>query len=628
NLESIASLPSIGLGSSAFIALARHAPRNRQAFQKFSRILTRMSRAPIPSTTPEPTDDPDDPLNVIALVFEALTASIAAEFLRSSTLPGGSPYSEETNALVLKIMPYLSNCMSYFATHIIIPGREPEFRHNFAQLSATLLAGVADSAEIHFGVYREIISLPAPQELRSEGNTLFLSCILPVLLFDDTSSSPASREEVVFHCFRVLGCLVSVDFSLLPPQVKELYNAVKAETEALVDLFQSSVILNIGRLRAVNLQTSRPEYYRIINYLATAYRGIFFFFAVRGILCRLMDNDHVRWTCEMLCAISKSKQLRQFVVIAPLPMSFGKNSGAGLLTMSNACVDIGAKHLDRLIIVFGPAVAQQVFKEGAVLSTVRMLHLVTQAYLAKIIHASTIDNTVRETTIFLEHAFVYLVYRSVLKYAIRTEQQMKRFLTSELLATTSWKAYNKHLNDMTALYKLYQHHPVTICDGPECPNLDSPEPYPLRVCSGCAVYYYCSEACQKRAWEARHREICPSYQEAREFNINQAVTSRDNLFFCYIRREVMRAHVDADKSLVRHLDFSKFPPVVELRTIESYNTAGTPEHDQFRVPELPNNGGGVPMVTIMPLGDNDMKRVERYNDDMSRRGVIRYNPSV
>ncbi|KAF9019095.1 hypothetical protein BDZ89DRAFT_1073296 [Hymenopellis radicata] len=553
-----------------------------------------MSRAPIPSTTPEPTDDPDDPLNVIAL---------------------------ETNALVLKIMPYLSNCMSYFATHIIIPGRESEFRHNFAQLSATLLAGVADSAEIHFGVYREIISLPAPQELRSEGNTLFLSCILPVLLFDDTSSSPASREEVVFHCFRVLGCLVSVDFSLLPPQVKELYNAVKAETEALCHPQYRSP-------SAVNLQTSRPEYYRIINYLATAYRGIFFFFAVRGILCRLMDNDHVRWTCEMLCAICKSKQLRQFVVIAPLPMSFGKNSGAGLLTMSNACVDIGAKHLDRLIIVFGPAVAQQVFKEGAVLSTVRMLHLVTQAYLAKIIHASTIDNTVRETTIFLEHAFVYLVYRSVLKYAIRTEQQMKRFLTSELLATTSWKAYNKHLNDMTVLYKLYQHHPVTICDGPECPNLDSPEPYPLRVCSGCAVYYYCSEACQKRAWEARHREICPSYQEAREFNLSQAVTSRDNLFFCYIRREVMRAHVDADKSLVRHLDFSKFPPVVELRTIDSYNTAGTPEHDQFRVPELPNNGGGVPMVTIMPLGDNDMKRVERYNDDISCRGVITYNSLV
>ncbi|KAF9025958.1 hypothetical protein BDZ89DRAFT_52205 [Hymenopellis radicata] len=348
-MQSIASPPRISLDPSAFIALARNAPRSRQSFQKFSRILTRISRTAIPSTTPEPSDDPGDALNVIALVFDALTASIAAEFLRSSTLPGGCPYSEETNALVLKIMPYLSNCMSYFATHIIIPGRESEFRHNFAQLSATLLAGVANSAESHFVVYQEFVSLPAPQELRSEGNTLFLSCMLPVLLFNDTSSSPISREEVVFHCFRVLGCLLSTEFYMLPPQVKELYNAVTAQPEALVDLFQSSVILNIGRLRAVNHQTSRSEYYRINNYLNTAYRGILFFLSIRHVFCRLMDNDHVRWTCEMLRAISESKQLRQFVIIAPLPTFFGKDSGAALLTMSDGCVCIGCTHLKILL---------------------------------------------------------------------------------------------------------------------------------------------------------------------------------------------------------------------------------------------------------------------------------------
>ncbi|KAF9025967.1 hypothetical protein BDZ89DRAFT_1114028 [Hymenopellis radicata] len=347
---------------------------------------------------------------------------------------------------------------------------------------------------------------------------------------------------------QILNCLECVQGR---PEYKD---AVKAETDALVDLFQSSVILNIGRLRAVNLQTSRPEYYRINNYLATAYRGILFFFSIRRVLCRLMDNDHVRWTCEMLRAISESKQLRQFVVIAPLPTFVGKNSGAALLTMSNACVSIGFTHLDNLIAIFGPAVAQQAFKEGAVLSIIRMLHLVTQ---------------------------------SCPKYAIRTEEQMQRFLTSELLATTSWKAYNKHLNDMTALYEVYQHHPVTICDGPEHAKSVLGEPVIGRYV---------------------------------------LVRKRANPSETWAKREVMRAHVDSDKSLVRHLDFSKFPPVVELRTIDSYNTAGTPEYDQF--PELPDNHG-VPMVTVMPMGDSVFKRLERYNDrnDMSCRGVIRYDPS-
>ncbi|KAF9009216.1 hypothetical protein BDZ89DRAFT_534505 [Hymenopellis radicata] len=612
-------MPSIGLDSSALMTLAMDAPRNRGAFQKFSGILTRMSRTEIPSTPPDPTDDPDDPLNATVSVFQALTRSMLFGFLRSAGSPaGGSLYSGEANKLVIRIMPYLTNWITYFVVHIILPNRESEFCDDLAQLLATLLAGFAD-AERHPMVYREILSLRAPKELRSQGNRFFLGCILPVLLFHDTSSSSSSREEVVLQCFSALGYLLNTNPSNLPPQTLEVYNALKTEPETLADLFQSSVIMNIGRLRASNLHISLDDLQHMINSLATIYRGVFEFLTVKRVTDRLVNNGHVRWTCELLCAISESKRLRQIVKSS----EFSTLARRGLLTISNACVMMAYQHLDRLILIFGH-VARQAYKGKAVLSIVRMQHLMSQAY-PELIDSANRDISVNTTASFLQHASPYLTYHSTLKYAIQTDRQMKRFLTPGLLASPSWKIYEKQFNDMTALYKLYQAYPVPICDWAECPNLRSTDYYPLRICSGCELYYYCSEACQKGAWEARHREICPSYQESRRLNMCQATSSRDALFFSYITREVMRAHVNSDNSLVRHMDFRQCPPLVELRPVRSYET-GEDASEYDRIKEGPNNQG-IPMVSIMPMGEKYIKRSGRSDPfNVSYRGLIRYNP--
>ncbi|KAF9005336.1 hypothetical protein BDZ89DRAFT_1049154 [Hymenopellis radicata] len=602
-------MPSIGLDSSALMTLAMDAPRDRRAFNRFSAVLTRMSGTEIPSTPLEPTDDPDDSLNAAVSIFRALNMSILFGFLRKAGSPAaGSLYSEEASTLVIKIMPYLTNWISYFLIHIILPGRESEFCHDFAQLSATLLAGFAD--ERHPAVYREIQSLPAPKELQSEGNHLFLACVLPKLLFCDASSSPSSREEVVVQCFIALGDLLSVNKKpfTLSPQAQEVYNALRKEPETLADLFQSCVITLIGRLRASNLHVSRDDFQHVVTILATTYRGFLEFLLVRRVADRLVRNEHVRWTCELLCEITESRRLRQFVnspELNNLP-EYDKLRKLiprrELLIISNGCVLMAYQHLDRLILIFGH-LAQQVYKGKAVLSILRMQHLMSQAHPVLILT----DEQARVES---------LKATAVLKYAIRTDRHTNRILTPELLASSSWNIYQKQLKDMTVLYELYKQHPMPICDGPECPNLRSTEPHPLHICSGCNLYYYCSEGCQKRAWEASHREVCGSHQEL------QAISSRDAHFFDYITREVMRAHVNSDRSLVRHIDFRQCPPLVELRSLSSYNT------EEYRSEyKSIKEGLGVPMVSIMPMGARSIKWSQRHGTfDASYRGGIQYNP--
>ncbi len=454
-------MPSIGLDPFALMTLAMDAPRNRGAFQRFSGILTRISRTEIPSNPPEPTDDPDDSLNAAVSIFDALNQSILFGFLRSAGSPaGGSLYSGEASALIIRIMPYLTNWITYFVIHIILPGRESEFCHNVAQVSATLLAGFSD-ADRHPTVYREVLSLRAPKELRTEENRFFLGCVLPILLFRGKSSSPSSREEVVMQCFSALGSLLNKSPPKLPPQALEVYNALKTEPETLADLFQSSVITHIGRLRASNFYMALDELQQIISTLAVTYRGVFEFLAVKRITDRLVHNGHVRWTCELLCAITASKRLRHIIQSSDV----SKLARRGLLRISNTCVMMAYQHLDRLILIFGH-IAQQVYKGSAVLSIVRMQHLMSQAH-PELINTMNRNVSVDTTAGFLKHASPYLTYHSILKYAIQADRRMKRFLTPELLASPSWKIYENQLKEMTALYKLYQDYPVPICDWAE-----------------------------------------------------------------------------------------------------------------------------------------------------------------
>ncbi len=87
----------------------------------------------------------------------------------------------------------------------------------------------------------------------------------------------------------------------------------------------------------------------------------------------------------------------------------------------------------------------------------------------------------------------------------------------------------------------------------------------------------------------------------------------------------MCAYLNSDQSLVRHMDFRQCPPLVELRPVKAYKT-GEDAEEYDRIKEGPNNQG-VPMVSIMPLGEKYIKRSGRYDTfDVTYRGGITYNP--
>ncbi|KAF9040197.1 hypothetical protein BDZ89DRAFT_359548 [Hymenopellis radicata] len=239
---------SIGLTPSNFLALAERAAQFRSAWQKFSDILIRVGQTSVPTTAP--TDNPDNPLNTAITIFKGLSTAIYAGCLSTSP-SSGSQYAMEGATVIIGIMPYLRSWITYIMVEVVVPGREPDFRENLAEVVSTLVCALV-GARTHPRLFEYIIALEALDGTRTQDQTFFLSGVIPPLVFHSTSSTPRSRTTVLRQCFMAVGYLMGryTHYDDLPLYGRELYDNLCADPEVFADLFLSCVIDAVIVLKA------------------------------------------------------------------------------------------------------------------------------------------------------------------------------------------------------------------------------------------------------------------------------------------------------------------------------------------------------------------------------------------
>ncbi len=197
-------------------------------------------------------------------------------------------------------MPYLTSWITYIIDKVIIPGREPEFRENFVEVVSTLV-GAFVGARTHPSLFRYIIELEALDGTRTEDRTVFLNNVIPALVYHSTASSLTSRKTVLRQCFMALGYHLGryTNYDDLPLYGQELYD----NPETFADRFLSCVTDAVIVLKAQSV--SEAAFKQSGHFLALSYRALYQFLLNQRITNRLMDTEHLRWTCEMMVTISQ-----------------------------------------------------------------------------------------------------------------------------------------------------------------------------------------------------------------------------------------------------------------------------------------------------------------------------------
>lgn len=259
-------MSSLGLSTSAFLDLARRAPRNWVAWFQLSEILLRVSRSTASWAESTPSDDPDSPVNTAMAVFRAIGITVSARF-------SSHPSPADRAALILRLRPYIVTCTIHFINDIIVPGREAEFQGDISEVPANLVSTLA-SAQLDTTENYEILSFRAPEELRTTGKTFFLTCVLTRLLFPALPSTPC--QKVLALCFVAIGYIIGLESDhSLPLYARELYDALLAESERFAALFLSCTVDAIGSFQAESFTPQDPAYSNVVScYRPVSFRRV------------------------------------------------------------------------------------------------------------------------------------------------------------------------------------------------------------------------------------------------------------------------------------------------------------------------------------------------------------------
>ncbi|KAF9027413.1 hypothetical protein BDZ89DRAFT_1066892 [Hymenopellis radicata] len=586
---------SVLLDPSALRDLAEQAPRNRSAFQRFSDVVLKASHVPVPDTIPMPSSDPNDPMNAAVAVLSALHLSISDGLIGSST---------ESTRFALKILPYMKSWITYFIHHIIAMGRTCDFHNDVGKLSSEILLVLLLHTNQHSPkIHQEVLSMKVVLELLRAA-----------------SSSPHTHT----NCFHIISELIPdtarPDLRNLPPHAMALSDALCHEYIAFTTAFQSCVIREIGVVNGTDDFDSQA-YGVSVKTLAIMHRAMLPFMVIVDITDRLVQNEHLRWTCEMMHSVAGSKFFDRLMNPAQSNTVTENIKVRLMLTLSLDAVMWGGQHVVKLIDVFGNRAVKQAYDYKAIYSLIRAEYL-TSKY-RTVLGDKYRHSYAYKAAFLLQEVAPYLMYYSILTSALQVHRDLQRCLSEDMRASFEWKAYQARLDELLELKRLYQEQPVTICDCASCPNLVG-EICPLKRCSGCGAFYYCSRACQKEDWKSRHRSICAAMH--RSFNTNMKGTcSRDLYFFSYNIRDIMRSHVRDDQSLVREVDFTTAPVEIRLRPLAEYRNM--PEYNH--VAEFVRLKQGIPTCTLLPAGIESTKKLGCSDyKTLSNRGRIIYNPLI
>ncbi len=433
--------------------LAVQAPRNRSAFQKFSDVVLKASHVPVPHTTPIPSSDPKDPLNATVAIFEALCLSISGGLIGSST---------ESTRLALKILPYMKSCITYFIHHIVAMGRTCDFHTDVGQLSSEILLMLllhtnSRSPKIH----QEVLSMKAGTSVSGESTPSFFVSWVVMELLRAAPSSPYTHT----NCFHIISELVPEtarpDLRNLPPQAMALSDALCREYVAFTTAFQSCVIREIGAINGRD--TFDEDAYAIsVKTLAIMHGAMLPFMVIVDITDRLVQNGHLRWTCEMMHAVAGSKAFDRLINPAQ-SNAFGEDTKARVMfTLSLDAVMRGGQHVMKMVDVFGSRAVKQAYDYKAIYSLIRAEYLASK-------YQTTLGDEYRHlyadnAACLLQEVAPYLIYYSVLTSALQVHRDLQRYLSEEMRISVEWKTYQARLDELLELRRLYQEQPVTICD--------------------------------------------------------------------------------------------------------------------------------------------------------------------
>lgn len=442
-------MPQEFLDRDELVALGILATSSRTAFQKFSGYLSSLENIPVHTTTPSSSHVPTDPLNVAVVAIDALNGS-----LRQGLCTDKTQYGSLANRMVVRILDYLFRWITYFIDYIIIPGREGEFDHDFAELSATLIAHLVDQKR-HPTLYGTVTSKRHNISDRQRGKPVFLlSSILPALLLDDKSSSPASRRQSLSQCFRALSLLIHDHPQRLPQFSRELLDRVCYDLPAVSSIFSHCIIDAVGLINSEDC--SRDAFELPLHLLRASYGFTTQLLVRRPFIEDSMQRGRVHWTCEVLAAVRQSKILLRVCTDPDSMTMFDKDT---VLSLTYNCCALALSHLEQIVLLLGPHAAKQIYNGNAI------AHLLTIQSLLSKHHRKGTNSYQDGIRGFLVKLAPYLTYYSVLKPALRSQVEIEKALTPEFADSSEWKAYRTHLmSDMLELRQEYQENQATICD--------------------------------------------------------------------------------------------------------------------------------------------------------------------
>ncbi|KAJ7062613.1 hypothetical protein C8F01DRAFT_101987 [Mycena amicta] len=128
-----------------------------------------------------------------------------------------------------------------------------------------------------------------------------------------------------------------------------------------------------------------------------------------------------------------------------------------------------------------------------------------------------------------------------------------------------WVPFKKILRDRLDAYKWYisdRRQALRMCDNIECGHVGPRNKF--QKCTGCLVFCYCSENCQKDDWRSgRHRKQCRYYNWFHLYELDLGLTKRETSF--------LRALVDWDWNEGReHLKLLTLPSKIDAKPMPGF----------------------------------------------------------
>ncbi|KAL0578058.1 SET and MYND domain-containing protein 3 [Marasmius crinis-equi] len=226
----------------------------------------------------------------------------------------------------------------------------------------------------------------------------------------------------------------------------------------------------------------------------------------------------------------------------------------------------------------------------------------------------------------------YAMYYSVATTLTKALYRGEKYLggTTRMTFKDEYLAFKKTVEERLMILGEWEMHGMNVCVNSRCtlrahmPDKKAKgERIPFFRCSGCRIFYYCSNKCQKQAW-AEHKETCrnfaacrfapdgtpnPPPHDARDehfmgWAVQQHILDARSKLLEYQSKYQSQRHIKSTEPLVSVMDFTIFPCRVETITAAAAMKRSPKEDWKRWLLEASAKEGVDPLVmSILPSAD-------------------------